>query len=328
MGAHSLQDSSVRRLLRNPFTCLVLTLLTASCASAQKPGGLAFWEPPAPAAALLERSPHNDAGRYAALRQGFIDFHCTGSLMQEQPISPSGDKNLVCTLPGQTPQPILVVTRYDGKADAGFQPTWVDAYLLPILYHALQAQPRRHTFIFAALHGEDGEAAFFSQLHASTAPQPSAMIVVDGFGFGPPLWYTVAPTKLSTDPNNPWGVNGTLASVAIAVGRAIKIPPTENINPEHYPTAASSFLAQAWRGKRQKSTLFLSAGNLPELLIYADRPINDDQVNDVSPADIHKDLDYTAWFLCFTDLKLDPPPAAPAAPATAPGPPPPPPPPQ
>lgn len=311
----------MRRLRRNPLVSLAacLTLIPVPAVLAQRPGGLAFWEPPPPAAALLEHSPRNDPSRYAVLRQAFVDFHCTDTLMQEQAAGPRGDKNLICTLPGQTPGSILVAARYDGKADAGFQPTWVDAFLLPVLYHALQAQPRRHTFIFAALHGEDGEAAFFTQLHASIAPQPSAMIVLDGLGFGPPLWYTVAPPRPSDDPNNPWGVNGTLGGVAAAVARAIKIPPTQNVDPDRYPTAAASFLAQAWRGRRQKSTLFLSAGSLPELLIYADRPINDDQVNDVSTADIHKDLDYAAWFLCFTDLKLDPPPVPAAPAATTPG---------
>jgi hypothetical protein len=322
MGAHPPQGSSVRRLRCNPIAaCVLLTLVTASGVPAQKTGGLAFWEPTAPAAALLEHSPRNDVGRYAALRQAFIDFHCTDSLMEEQPAGPRGDKNLVCTLPGQTPGSILIAARYEGHADVGFQPSWVDAYLLPILYHALQAQPRHHTFIFAALHGEDGEAAFFTQLHSAAAPQPSAMIVLDGLGFGPPLWYTVAPATLSADPANPWGVNGTLGGVAAAVGRALKVPPTENVNPDRYLTHEAYANAQAWRGRRQKSTTFFSAGAIPELLIYADRPINDDQVNDVSSADIHKDLNYVAWFLCFTDIKLDPPPAVPAPTAATPAPP-------
>jgi hypothetical protein len=319
MVAHSFQGSSVRRLHRIPIAsfaaCLMLALVTAGAAHAQK-SGLAFWEPPAPAAALLEHSPRNDPGRYAALRQAFIDFHCTGSLMEEQAAGAHGDKNLVCTLPGQTPGAVLITARYDGHADAGFQPTWVDAYLLPLLYHALQAQPRRHSFVFAALHGEDGEAAFFSHLHTSGQPQPSAMIVLDGLGYGPPLWYTAVPPKLSADPNNPWGVNGTLGGVAAAVCRATKIPAPAPLNPQLYLNDGAFFTAQNWRGKRQQSTLFRSAGNIPELLIYADRPLDPERQTDITLADAHKDLDYTAWVLCFVDLKLDPPPA-PAAPTAA-----------
>jgi hypothetical protein len=328
MVAHSLRGSFVRKLRRIPIAsiaaCLLFMLLAGPVAHAQK-SGLAFWEPPAPAAALLEHSPHNDPGRYAALRQAFLDFHCTGSLMEEQPAGPRGDKNLVCTLPGQTQQPILVVARYDGHASAGFQPTWVDAYLLPLLYHALQAQPRRHTFVFAALHDEDGEAAFFTKLHSSGQPLPSAMIVLDALGYGPPLWYTAAPPKLSADPDNPWGANGTLGGVAAAVCRVLKIPAPAPLNPQNYMSDGAFFTAQNWRGKRQQSTLFRSAGDIPELLIYCDRPADPEQQTDITLANAHKDLDYTAWVLCFVDLKLDPPPApaqpapvTPAAPATAP----------
>lgn len=319
MVAHSLQGSFVRTLRRIPIAgfsaCCLLALLAAD-ASPQKSGGLAFWEPPAPAAALLEHSPRNDPGRYAALRQAYIDFHCTDSLMEEQPAGVHGDKNLVCTLPGQTPGSILIAARYDGHADAGFQPAWVDAYLLPLLYHALQAQPRRHTFIFAALHGEDGEAAFFARFHTSTAPQPSAMIVLDGLGYGMPLWFTVAPPKLSNDLANPWGANGTLGGVAAAVCRVLKIPAPAPLNPQLYMNDGAFFTAQNWRGKRQQSTLFRSAGDIPELLIYCDRPLDPERQTDITLADAQKDMDYTAWVLCFVDLKLDPPPA-PAAPAPA-----------
>jgi len=93
---------AIRTALR--FGVLVAgALLAASAADAQKTGGLAFWEPPKADEPILERSPHNDPGRYAALRQAFVEFHCTGDLMQEQPVGPRSDRNLICTLPGQTP---------------------------------------------------------------------------------------------------------------------------------------------------------------------------------------------------------------------------------
>jgi hypothetical protein len=305
----------MQRTLRDGIIGSLLALIGASAAQAQK-SGLAFWEPPPAVSALFEHSPHNDPGRYAALRQAFIEFHCTDSLMDEPPAGAHGDKNLICTLPGQTAQSILIVARYDGHAAAGFQPSWVDAFVLPLLYHALQAQPRHHTFVFAALHGDDGEAAFFTRLHGSAGPQPSAMIVLDGLGYGPPLWYTVAPPKPSTDPANPLGVNGILGGVAAAICRAIKIPAPEPLNPDHYTTNGGFFNAQNWRGKRQQSTLFRSAGEIPELLIYADCPDNTDRVDDLAMPDMQKDLDFAAWVLCLADVKLDSPPT-PVQPAPA-----------
>ncbi|HEX4008128.1 MAG TPA: hypothetical protein VHX60_18285 [Acidobacteriaceae bacterium] len=282
--------------------------------------GLAFWEPPPAVKDLLVHPPKSDAARLAALRQAFDQFHCSGDQIEEQPAGPRGDENLICKLPGDTAEPILVVSRYDGHADVGWQVSWVDAFLLPVLYHALQAQPRHHTFVFAALHGDEGEAAFFGSTHSTGQATPSAMIVLDGLGYGSPLWYTVAPAKPSGDPNNPMGTNGILGGVAAAICRVLKIPAPANLNPEHYTTNDGFFNAQNWRGKRQQSTLFRGAGETPELLIYSDRPDDADRVDDLALPDIQKDLDFAAWLLCFADVKLDAAPApasAPAAPATS-----------
>jgi hypothetical protein len=301
-------------LRRLGSVCGLLAAIAAAPAYAQK-GGLAFWEPPPADAALLEHSPHGDAARYDALRKTFVEFHCTDERMQERPANTRGDKNLVCTLPGQTPTPILIVARYDGKADVGWDSSWVDGFLLPVLYHALEAQPRRHTFVFAALHGEDGEASFFAHLHSAGMVQPSAMVILDGMGMGAPVWYTVAPPKPSGDAQNPWGVNGLLGGVASAICRVLKVPDRPPLNQENYTTNGAFFDAQNWRGKRYASTLFKSAGEIPELLIYTDKPDDSNGNRDLATADIHKDVDFAAWFLCFADVKLDPP-AAPAPPAT------------
>lgn len=299
---------------RIPHRCaafLALTLLAAVPLRAQKTG-LAFWEPSPAADNLLVHAPRHDPERYAALRQAFVDFHCTAGLMQEQPVGAHGDRNLVCTLPGETPGSILVAARYDGRAGAGFESTWVDALFLPLLDHAIQAQPRHHTFIFAALFGEDGEAAFFTALRSSGKPQPSAMFVLDGLGWDSPLWYTVPAIKATPAHPAELGVNGLLGGIAAAICRFMKIPDPANLSPAHFKTDGGFSAAEYYRAQRYESTLFRGAGAIPELLIYSDRPeAATIESVDLEPRDIRKDLDYAAYVLCLADIKLDaPPPAA------------------
>jgi hypothetical protein len=296
-----------------------LAILSAASLHGQK-SSLGFWEPPATADALLSHSPKHDADRYAALCQAFVDSHCTADLLEEQPVGSHGDRNLVCTLPGQTPDSILVVARYDGRAGPGFQSTWIDAFLLPLLDHALQAQPRRHTFLFAALDGDDGEAAFFTALRGSGKPLPSGMIILDGLGWGSPLWYTVPSVKATPTHPAEIGVNGVLGGVAAGICRFMRIPDPAPLTPAHFLSEAGFSAAEYYRSQRYESSLFRNAGAIPELLIFSDQPEQATQqtVVDIALPDIHKDLDYAAFVLCLADLKLDPPPApAPAAPAPA-----------
>jgi hypothetical protein len=298
--------------------CVALALFSAVALHAQK-GSLAFWEPPGSADASLTHAPRHDSDRYAALRKAFAGFNCTADLMQEQTAGTHGDKNLVCTLPGQTPATILVAARYDGRAGAGFQPTWVDAIALPLLDHALQAQPRHHTFIFAALIGEDGENAFFSALRSSGKPLPSAMFVLDGLGWGPPLWYTMATVKATPGHAAEFGVNGLLGGIASGIGHIVKVPDPVPLSPEHFRTNSGFASAEYYRSQRYESTLFRNAGTIPELLLYSDQPeAATIESHDLDSADIRRDFDYTAWILCLADLRLDAAPV-PANPGSGPG---------
>ncbi len=69
--------------------------------------------------------------------------------------------------------------------------------MLPLLYNALQAQPRLHTFVFAALNGEAGEKAFFDPLRKKAGPSPAALVVLNKIGLGAPSIYTVKPALFS-----------------------------------------------------------------------------------------------------------------------------------
>ena len=300
---------------------LALVLLAAAPLPAQKTS-LGFWEPPPSADKWLTHAPRRDSERYAALRQAFADAHCADPEQDESELARK-DKNLACTLPGQTPQTILVVARYDGRAGPGFQSTWADAITLPLLDRALQAQPRRHTFEFVALNGDEGESAFFTALRQSANPAPSAIVILDGLGWGLPLWFTVPSVKATPGHPAELGANGLLGAIGSAICRFMKIPDPAPLDSDRFRTNGGFAAAEDYRRQRYESTLFRGAGSIPELLLYSDRPeAATIETVDLDVKDIRKDLDYAAYVLCLADLKLDaPPPAAPASvtpPSTAP----------
>jgi hypothetical protein len=305
IGSHISLGFSIPHLCATAW--LASALLSGPLLRAQK-SGLAFWEPPASADAPLTHPPRRDPDRYDTLRRAFVDAHCTPDRMQEQPVGAHEDKNLICTLPGESAASILVVARYDGHAGAGFQSTWIDALFLPLLEHAAEAQPRRHTLVFAALTSEGGEAAFFTALRNSGKPLPTAMIVLDGLGWGSPLWYTVF--SVNTTPGHPaeLGSNAALGAIASTIARFMKVPDPLPLSPERFLTNGGFSAAEYYRSQRYESSLFRRAGPIPELLIYSDEPEQATQQGgvDLSIPDIRRDFDYVAYLLCLADLKLDP----------------------
>ncbi|MGC2636752.1 MAG: hypothetical protein WA294_06215 [Acidobacteriaceae bacterium] len=303
-----------RRVLIHGRRCAAF-LLAAWCASASgvaQKTGLAFWAPPPSADAAIQKFRRSDDARFTALRQAFQEFHCIDGLAQNPTAASAGRGNAICILPGQSTAPILVIARYDSRARAGAESSWVDAFLLPLLAHAVQAQPRRHTFIFAVLRGDDGEAQLADQLRDAGKPDPGARIVLDGLGFGAPQWYVSRPAASSTaDPRI--RSDELPAEVAAAVCRAMKLAGPAPLDRDRYPTDGAFFKAEAWRGQLYAGTLLRRMSPAPALLVYSDLPTDPTRFDDVMLPDIHQDLDYVAWLLCFLDVKLDASPAAASA---------------
>lgn len=190
---------------------LALALLLAGAAPAQTPPArsvpphpIVFWNMSRPSVdMLLNRVPQPDALRLAQLRQVFLDLQCEGSHLRPQP-APAG-ANLICELPGnpppkQAPLPspgsfpdsgtILVLAHYEhvGLGQSAVE-DWSGALMLPFLYHALAATPRRHTFIFAEVDGQSGAKALFDSFTPSQRSSIHGVIDLDSLGLGPPHFY-------------------------------------------------------------------------------------------------------------------------------------------
>ncbi|GGG95132.1 M28 family peptidase [Silvibacterium dinghuense] len=137
---------------------------------------------------LVHHVPQNDAIRLAQLRQTFHDLHCLSPDIQEQ--HSSQGVNLLCQLPGETPGMIVVAAHYqhigNGESAVG---DWSGSTMLPFLYHALTAQPRRHTYLFAAFAGEDGARDWMRSLTSDQRKHIQYMIALDALGLSPVSFY-------------------------------------------------------------------------------------------------------------------------------------------
>jgi Peptidase family M28 len=146
---------------------------------------------------VLERTkevPVSDSLRAARIRDMFADAGCNGRFLEEQPSS-SGAPNVICRLPGESNERVIVGAHYDASATSQ-RPfdNWASASLLPALYQSLHQRKRRHTFVFVAFadHGSDlaGSESFAGHMSASESRHTEAMVNLDVLGFSPTKVWT------------------------------------------------------------------------------------------------------------------------------------------
>jgi hypothetical protein len=259
---------------------LLLLFLPADMGIAQS-SAPAFWElRPERADAMLLQVPDGDDRRYAHLREYFADLHCTSKLMEEQTIPKHIRKNLMCVLPGKDSERILVAARYERRRDITGE-GWSEAVMLPMLYNALQAQPRQHTFIFVELDGSAGEKEFIDGVRNNHRQPPKAIVVLDSLGLTAPRFYTVPASLVSAKGRERTARNKLLESEAFFAAHLLGIPMEEPPSP----------IAVA-------NTLLFRADKIPSILVYSD--FN----KKVSAPAFHEEFDFVAYFLCRIDNKL------------------------
>jgi hypothetical protein len=226
--------------------------------------------------AMLLPIPDGDDSRYLHLREYFSDLHCPSNLMVEQAVPKHHGKNLICVLPGKNSERILVVARYDRRRERVGE-GWSEAVMLPILYNALRAEPRLHTFVFAAVDGGAGEKELFVYLRKNSQSPVKAMVVLDRLGMGEPRFYTGRNKMLDTE----------AAFTAHLQGIS---------NPTNDPFTQSV----------SENVLLSLADRMPSILLYSAYAWK------VSTPDFRKEFDFAAYYLCRTDIKLAIPATAPA----------------
>jgi hypothetical protein len=210
--------------------------------------------------AMLRPLPQTDQERVLRLREYFRDLHCPDSAFRELDAGKRGVKNLQCSLPGSSAEQIVIAARYD-------QPhaEWNSAVVLPILYHAMTASPRRHTFVFTAMAGVAGQKAFLSELKVQ-GHEPSAIIFLDMLGLGLPAFTARSTRPLSSKGRESEKTRKTLANEAKEALRRSGVPDLSQ--PE--PTVTGSTLTMT--GPETTATgedVLFEADKIPAIVFYS-----------------------------------------------------------
>lgn len=278
------------RANRNLSRCCQLLLLACSLEPvlAAQSGGVGFWEPDAHQEAFMLRAPVSDQERFSTLRSDFIRFGCTSGHLLEQPAgleneqSKSATGNLVCSLPGRYPLQVIVAATYPRKTPAEASSGWAEAVLVPILYHALQAQVRSFTWVFADLRGPVGERVFLETLQRQRAPQPVAFIELDDLGTGVPHVWTDGPKSERQ-------VRDILDELALHIAQLQGFGNSQSYTGSRKPDGALPAQEPAAPLER-----------IPLAVVYS-------EAGPAVTRDLfHQDFEFLAFYLCGLDVKLNP----------------------
>ncbi len=168
---------------------IVLIALIAPCAAvAQKVQFV-----PQDKSQVLERfkeMPSTDRDRAATIKALFSQEGCSGSRLEEQTAEGADTPNIICLLPGEGGDTVIVGAHYD-RPSSPARPidNWSGAALLPALYHSLRTKKRHHNFVFVAFadKGDDltGARAFAAHLSATELEHTKAMVNLDVLGLSP-----------------------------------------------------------------------------------------------------------------------------------------------
>lgn len=165
----------------------------------------------------LKSSSRSDGEREAILKKMFADAGCTEHL-SEQTVKHSKLPNLVCILPGETQEVIIVGAHFDHADEGdGVVDNWSGASLLPSLYEGLRVQRRRHAFIFVAFAGEEkgdvGSETYVRNMSREDVSHTNAMINLECLGLGPTkVWLSHSETQLAT------ALNGVANALKLPLG--------------------------------------------------------------------------------------------------------------
>jgi hypothetical protein len=140
--------------------------------------------------------PSTNEARLDRLRAAFHSAQCGGDNMREQPVTDKhgvSGVNLICIWPGENPSSgtIVVAAHYEheGKGD-GALADWSGAALLPLLYKAIQGQPRENTFVFVESWKSDGVQTWLKSIPRDDRRRIRAMIDLDALGLGVTRYFT------------------------------------------------------------------------------------------------------------------------------------------
>jgi hypothetical protein len=288
-----------KTLLRKFFGHLAGALIACSacavCVSAQSPAQIHFrLQTRAVVEGHLKSFSTKNSEREALIRRWLADSGCKGANLSEQGLDRELPPNVICVLPGET-QEVIVVGAHTDKVESfgdGVVDNWTGAALLPSLLYSLSAQPRHHTLIFIGFSGEEkglvGSRYYVDHLSSEQRAHVEAMVNFDSLGLGPTEVWASHADKALLD---------ALASVAAAS----KLPVT-TMNVDNFGTADSESFA---RYQIPRITLHSVTEQTWPIL---HSPF--DKMAAIKMNDYYRSYRLIAEYLAYLDDALKPPPAA------------------
>jgi putative aminopeptidase FrvX len=139
--------------------------------------------------ARIRDVPQRNTARQQKVKALFVEAGC-GSLVSEQRVKHSDYANVICTLPGDTDETVIVGAHFDKVVrGTGAIDNWSGASLLASLYQTLAGTKRHHTFLFVAFCEEEmglvGSDFYASNMSKEDIARTEAMINLDTLGLSP-----------------------------------------------------------------------------------------------------------------------------------------------
>jgi hypothetical protein len=226
-------NTLAKKFLRHLAGAMMACIACAGCASAQVHFRLQTREV---VEARLKSFSTKNSEREALIRKWFAESGCKDANLSEQALDRKFPPNVICVLPGETQQ-VIVVGAHTDKVESfgdGVVDNWTGAALLPSLLYSLNARPRHHTLIFVGFSGEEeglvGSRYYVDHLTSQQRAHVEGMVNFDSLGLGPTEVWASHADKVLLD---------ALASVAAAS----KLPVT-TMNVDNLGTADSESFAR------------------------------------------------------------------------------------
>jgi len=187
------------------FLAAVFPLFTADLLVAQKSSIVLQSVAQDVIAQRLQRLQAKNADRETELKTMFGEAGCLGDQVQDEVVKRKDPPNVICTLPGSSNSVIVVGAHFD-HADEGMGAIddWSGASLLPSLFQALGASPRKHTFVFVGFTDEEkgllGSDFYVGHLGKEQLSAVKAVVNLECLGLTPTkVWTHTADPELLAD---------------------------------------------------------------------------------------------------------------------------------
>jgi Peptidase family M28 len=144
--------------------------------------------------------------REVLIRKWLAEAGCADSNLSEQSIERKLPPNVICVLPGELPDAIVVGAHTDHVDDFGdgVVDNWTGAVLLPSLLYSLNGKTRRHTFIFVGFSAEEkglvGSSYYADHMSKTERANVKGMVNFDSLGLGPTKVWISHADKALMDP--------------------------------------------------------------------------------------------------------------------------------